>query len=230
MIGVVAKELVKDMIKPEGRTNFTSDSTKIPNFKIPKQYDDRSGIKDDIQTDGGSLYTTDSAKIPDFKASNILDSQQRCMLPRNDGEWEDEKGNSTWEPNADGIPKSSNPEEKTWGKILKEHGIKGISFKDGYPDFSEVANETVKIDDFSDNRNDNFNQAEKKTADKWNEEGKDGRTDWKASEIKQYRKDNSLTWHECEDTKTLQLVPSEIHNNIPHTGGISVIKQATKDN
>lgn len=221
--------LMKEIITFDGSKNFKTDAMKIPDFKVPVEYSNEGKVKEDIPLEAKVLNTSDAVKIPDFETSNVEDSKQACMLPRNGGEWEGESGDSTWKPNPDEIPKSSNSEGKTWGEIFKKYDITGITFKEGYPDFSGVAEETVEINDFSDNRNNNFNQAEKKTAEKWNEEGKDGRTDWKGSEVKQYRKDNSLTWHECEDTKTMQLVPSEVHNNIPHTGGISVIKQENKD-
>lgn len=146
-------------------------------------------------------------------------------LPRNNGEWEGVPGDSDWKPDGDYTPQNKNPDDKTWSEIMEKHDIETIPFNEGYPDFSEIAKETVEIDDFTENRDLNFAQADKVTATKWNEEGKDNRSDWKASEVKPYRKDNDLTWHECEDTKTLQLVPSEVHNNVPHSGGISEKKQ-----
>ena len=45
-------------------------------------------------------------------------------------------------------------------------------------------------------------------------------------EVAQWRKENHYTWHECNDCKTIQKVPSEVHGNIPHSGGISVYKAA----
>ena len=43
-------------------------------------------------------------------------------------------------------------------------------------------------------------------------------------EIKQWRMENKYTWHECKDCKTMQLVPTEVHGNIPHSGGIAETK------
>lgn len=45
-------------------------------------------------------------------------------------------------------------------------------------------------------------------------------------EVAQWRKENHYTWHECKDMKTMQKVPSVVHNNIPHSGGISEAKKA----
>ncbi|WP_282174695.1 HNH endonuclease [Vibrio diabolicus] len=196
--------------------------------------DDVSGA-DLAFENNNEIHETDSLDSPILAMSddgtdvNKLDDNanrfEGTHLPRNNGEWEGGPGDSDWKPDGEYIPQSKNPEGKTWSEILEEYDIESIPFKDGYPDFSEVAEETVEIDDFTENRDLNFAQADKATAEKWNEEGKDGRSDWKASEVKQYRKDNDLTWHECEDTKTLQLVPSEVHNNVPHSGGISEKKQ-----
>ena len=39
-----------------------------------------------------------------------------------------------------------------------------------------------------------------------------------------YRVDNQLVWHHGEDTKTMILVPKDIHSEVKHTGGIAVFK------
>lgn len=135
----------------------------------------------------------------------------RCPIEGHNGHWESEKGDSVWKPNKEDIPPCSNPEGKTWGEILKEHKTDGIEYKDGKPDFSPVAKAEVQIDDFTGNRAKNFEQADEKLA----KEKK-----CSPEEIKQWRKENNYTWHECSDCKTMQLVPSEIHNNMPHAGGI----------
>ena len=147
------------------------------------------------------------------------------FLPSSKGSWEGEKGDSIWKPDPDCVPLKSNPEGKTWEEIEDKYGIDGVKFKDGEPDFSEVAEATVEIDDFTGNRFENFAQADSRLAEKWNAEGRDGRTDWTARDVAAYRKENSLTWHERSDMKTMDLVPSEVHNNIPHAGGISAWKQ-----
>ena len=33
------------------------------------------------------------------------------------------------------------------------------------------------------------------------------------------------TWHECVSCKTMMKVPTEIHGNVPHAGGISEAKK-----
>lgn len=138
-----------------------------------------------------------------------------CPIEDNGGNWEGQRGNSKWIPKDDEIPAKNNPENLTWGEIKKKHNIDGIDFKDGEPDFSEVSKATVEIDDFTENRNDNFYQADEKLA---KEQGKT------VSEVRAWRKENKYTWHECSDCKTMELVPSEVHGNVSHQGGISEIK------
>lgn len=145
--------------------------------------------------------------------------------PESNGEWTGERGNSTWIPDHDYIPPEksrnpenpySNPDNLTWGEILEKYGIEGIEFKDGFPDFSPISKGTVEIDNFepggTDAMNRNFAKADIALAEQ------KGCT---PAEVKQWREDNNYTWHECEDQKTMQKVPNEVHANIPHDGGRS---------
>jgi len=89
------------------------------------------------------------------------------LLPRNGGEWTDAPGNSIWNPDCNVEPgdrNGTNPEHKIWAEILSEYDIKGIPFNDGEPDFTEIAKGTVEIDDFTDDRASNFDQADEKMA------------------------------------------------------------------
>lgn len=149
-------------------------------------------------------------------------------LPQN-GDWTGEKGDSTWKPDRETTPdpenkKGGNPDNQTWDKILDKYGIDGIEFRNGYPDFSNVSVGETKVEPFTDSRDKNFRQADEKLAEQWSNEKKDGK-EWTARNVAEWRKENGYTWHECEDCKTMQLVPKEIHNNTPHSGGISEIKK-----
>lgn len=158
-------------------------------------------------------------KLNEQAKENITQKYERLLkgcLPRTDGEWDGEIGNSKWRPYLDFIPKKMNPENETWRKIFDRYGIDSIEFKDGYPDFSEIAKGEVQIDDFTEDRSINFDQADEKLAQEWG---------CSPEEVEKWRKENKYTWHECEDCKTMQLVPSEVHGNIPHSGGISEYKK-----
>ena len=140
--------------------------------------------------------------------------------PVTNGEWLSERGNSRWIPVSDYVPSKSNPEKKAWGQILEEYGISGIMFNEGCPDFSEISRGTVEIKSFTDERYENFKRANIEMAKlhKCTE-----------SEVKRWRQENKYTWHECDDMKTLQKVPSIIHSNIPHSGGIHEVKERSKN-
>lgn len=148
-----------------------------------------------------------------------------CPIDGHGGHWEGERGNSIWYPDRDEIPKNpkTNPDRLTWGQILDKYGIDGIPFKNGEPDFSKVSKGTVKIDNFSENRygkGGNFDQACEKLAEQR------GCT---KEEVKAWMKENKYTWHEKSDCKTMQKVPTEIHGNIRHEGGISEMKNKQND-
>lgn len=146
-------------------------------------------------------------------------------LPSSGGEWTGEPGNSEWVPDNDVIPKQPPGNELAWEEIKEKYGIESIPFNDGEPDFSAVSEATVEIDDFTTDRNMNFTQADEACAKKWTEEDKDGRS-WTAADVKEYRKENQLSWHERSDQKTMDLVPQEVHGNVPHSGGISAAKRS----
>jgi hypothetical protein len=146
----------------------------------------------------------------------IYENLRNCPIEDNNGHWDGERGNSKWYPDRNFIPGKSNPENKTWGDILDKYGIDGINFKDGEPDFSEISKGNVEIKPFSTDRSDNFDKADTELA------KQKGCT---PEEVAKWRKENGYTWHECKDMKTMQKVPSEVHNNIPHSGGISEAKK-----
>ena len=142
-------------------------------------------------------------------------------IPQSGGVWSGEPGNSKWMPDRESIPKQPYGNKKTWGEILDKNGIDGIEFKDGEPDFAPVSKGSVEIEDFTTDRDDNFYQADQNLAQQWIKDKKDGKSDWAISDIRKYRKEEKLTWHERSDMKNMDLVPQEVHGNIPHTGGIS---------
>lgn len=128
------------------------------------------------------------------------------------GHWEGKRGDSAWYPPMEDIPGKRNPDNLTWEELLDKYGLDAISFENGEPDFNDVCKEEVTIEDFSTNRADNFDKADKAAAEKR------GCT---PEEVAQWRKEHRYTWHEKGDMKTMQKVPSDLHNNIPHSGGIA---------
>ena len=155
----------------------------------------------------------------DAPLATVRDTERHC--PIENGRWEGERGNSKWIPDDDYIPQKSNPENKTWKEIKKEKNIDGIVFKDGEPQFGEISKGDVKIEPFSTDRSDNFDKADIEMA---------KQHDCSPEDVAKWRKENKYTWHECRDMETMQKVPSVVHNNVTHSGGISEAKKEVANN
>lgn len=142
------------------------------------------------------------------------------------GRWEGTRGESKFVPNNETLSGRAACDK------LAEKGLDGVEYKNAEPDFSKCAEATVEIDHMTENRFDyegdggaiqpgNFTQADIKCAEKWNTEAKDGRTDWGGRDVNKWRDENACSWHERCDTKTMDLVPREIHSQCIHLGGVS---------
>ena len=149
--------------------------------------------------------------------SVVKEISKGCPIEGNGGNRHGERGNSNWILNKEYVPQKYNPDGMTFGEILDKFNIENpkILFKEGYPDFSGISKGEVQIDEFTSSRADNFTQADEKLSKQWEISPEDVAT---------WRKENRYTWHECEDCKTMQLVPSEIHGNVNHFGGVSIAK------
>ena len=158
-------------------------------------------------------------------------------IPKNNGSWLGAPGNSKWMPTAERVPLKLNPDAKKMGQILAENNMQnGIPFKQGKIDLRAASRGTVQIDNYTLSRSKNFSQADSVLAaairsGKVNPEiqsalksmGVDPKTVTKG-DIKALRK-LGYTWHERPDMKTLDLVRSSLHANVPHSGGISALKE-----
>ena len=149
--------------------------------------------------------------------SVVKEISKGCPIEGNGGNWDGERGNSNWILNKEYVPQKYNPDGMTFGEILDKFNIENpkILFKEGYPDFSGISKGEVQIDEFTSSRADNFTQADEKLSKK---------CEISPEDVATWRKENRYTWHECEDCKTMQLVPSEIHGNVNHFGGVSIAK------
>ena len=144
--------------------------------------------------------------------SKLNDRIKHIPQEGNSGKWsggELKRGNSKW------IPSDAKVKES-----LAKFGQNGIDFKNGVADFSKVSEQTVEIDQMTELRPDNFKQADKKCAEAWNKDMRDGRSNWTPDQVKQYRQENKLSWHERSDMKHCDLVSRDIHQGVGHTGGV----------
>lgn len=192
------------------------------------QIDTGEGIElSDLSKEGGNKL--DNIGIVSKENSNTIIEHKtisETRMPENNGEWDGERGNSTWYPDRDYTPPEmsrnpkdnpySNPDNLSWGELLDNYGIDGIEFRNGFPVFDEVSRGTVEIEDFETGGTDakarNFKKADISMAEQ---------KGCSPEEVEKWRKENNYTWHECEDKRTMQKVPNEVHANIPHEGGRS---------
>ena len=169
----------------------------------------------DVSDDGYyNSYETRSSIIP-------IDGER--------GRWEGERGESKY------IPSDETEAGKAAKDKLAEKGQDGVEYHYAEPNFSQCAEITLEIDDMTEHRDDyidadgnyrsgNFSQADAKCAEQWNATGKNGRSDWSAADVRDWRRENECSWHERCETKTMDLVPWDIHGYFRHYGGCSECK------
>lgn len=107
-------------------------------------------------------------------------------------------------------------------QLKDKYGFEAVAYENKEPDFSTLAEYSVKIDDFNGQRSGKegtYSKANDMLAEQ---------TNMSRSEIEQYIKDNNLTWHECGDRTTMQLIPAEINAAYKHMGGIGIQKSLDK--
>ncbi len=98
--------------------------------------------------------------------------------------------------------------------------ITQVTYKNAIPDFSPYQEAQVKIPNMTNNRVSNFEQADAKLADYWKTIKYKGQ-DWNPRDVRNYRKNNGLTWHEMSNMDSMQLVPAEVNQQFTHFGGVA---------
>lgn len=124
-----------------------------------------------------------------------------------------DSGHGSWDPSTTGMNKDKLED------IESVTGGKPISFKDGYPDFSEYT-PSYKAADGSmvpgrveiqmDGTKKDFDTASKAMAEKLG--------------LDEFVKPKDMTWHHHQDGVTMELIPTELHKNVPHAGGASLAR------
>ena len=175
--------------------------------------------KDIKNEEFGGHYTSREARL-------------KCIPTNIDrGKWTGDPGESKF------VPSDSNERGVKCKEKLNEYGLDSIKYKNLEPDFSPCSEATITIDNMTENRQDyydekgeiqlgNFSQADQKCAQLWNEQKKDNRTDWTEEKVYKWRHspEHWCSWHERCDTKTMDLVPYDIHSYCTHSGGVSECK------
>jgi hypothetical protein len=178
-----------------------------------------------LKNDAAAIRVKRAAKKGEDLGEEII---QRCPMevnrygthtPKKGWEGSGERGNGPWNPSKSGMDqdKLKEIESVTQGKP--------INFKEGYPDFSEYTYKAKGVDgkeisgeveiemSRTGNRSDDFSRARQAMSQK--------------TGIANFHEDDlpgEWTWHHSEDGATMQLVPSSLHKNVSHSGGISIAK------
>lgn len=127
----------------------------------------------------------------------------------NGGTWKGERGESDFVLDE---PMEYNYDGKTYT-------VKSITYKNGIPDFSICQRAQVKIPNMTNNRYNNFKQADEALAEIWTKTKFEGKT-WTRSDVTSYRQNNELTWNEMNNMQSMQLLPSAPHAKFGHLGGV----------
>lgn len=158
--------------------------------------------------------------------STYKDRLDKTPVEGERGKWTGERGESRYIPNVE-TERGAKAAEK-----LSEYKLDGVEYLDANPDFSKCSEESVVINMTEERYSKategvvgNFEKADTECAKKWNSEGKGERTDWTPRDIANYRKEHNMTWHECADRKTCQMLSRDIHDYFSHSGGVSECKK-----
>lgn len=184
-------------------------------FELP----DDSGEKDyssKLPDDSGKIFSM-RTQLTEAKESDYPSTygERLTQTPNETGErgvWTGNRGESKFMPN-----------DKEMQDTLKKFGLDGIMYKDAIPDFSKCSACTVEIPHMTENRQgagNNFDQCDHKCAGQWNQECRDGRNDWVASDVREWRSANGYSWHERNDMKTCDLIPTKVNDYFGHLGGV----------
>lgn len=161
--------------------------------------------------------------IKDFVGQNV----RELTLPKNNGTWEGERGNSKWVPNPEATFRwqKNGDHEITYGELMKKYNFDGIEYSNNEPDFEPFEDAFLghaEIDNFSADRdgpNGTYAQARKAIVERLSQESG---VSWTESQVQDYMNDHGLTFHECSDRRTVRVIPTEINAAFKHTGGIGI--------
>ena len=211
----ISAEKFKDMSK--NTLNMTAEYCKakdIGDGNLGKSIDAPKDASEKKSISAGkyeSLATASKLDYSDLKSSY---GERLSHTPKdnslNDGtpRWAGQRGES--------LCRSDSEEVKPH---LEKVGVNGVDYSDCIPDFSPFSKGDVEIPKMSETRygnNGNFMQADIALAEK------KGCT---PQDVANWREANKYTWHECNDRKTCQKIPSVINGKFGHLGGVAECKR-----
>ncbi len=133
-----------------------------------------------------------------------------------DGWVSGEKGNGLWDAakRTDMVPDKLN-------EIMSITKGKPTKFNEGYPDFPEYSAKLKnadgklvpgKVEIPMKGENTDFDAARSAMAEKLG--------------VAKFKEPKGYTWHHHHDGTTMELIPSALHNNVPHTGGARLARDS----
>ena len=227
--GVSAETSDVDISPFEARQDQSSD---VPDW-------DRTALSPSEESIIREMDDNGEIDIPQVNPNLTEPEKGELHLPSDSGEFAGERGNSAFVPNnAEAV------------EMMNGFGQDHVDYVNGYPDFSPFTKQEtpwgpmdcqVEIGHMTDQRTNpawefgrrpsgaghdpnydlgNFAQADNALLEKMRELNPDATL----TDVKDFIDSNHLTWHECPDGKTMQLVPTAIHDACKHSGGVSEMK------
>ncbi|QDT59681.1 hypothetical protein SV7mr_21900 [Stieleria bergensis] len=98
--------------------------------------------------------------------------------------------------------------------LLSLYNVDGVTYRMGKVNLSPFAHGKVTVTGMTANRTAIHARADELLARQWNVKTKD---------VVRYRRANKLSWHEWNNMRTMELVPTEINDFFKHLGGIGEI-------
>ena len=178
---------------------------------------------DEISSESNFIEFDERMDLSQEILSVVDQNVQPLILPKANGEWSGEPGNSEFVMDDDYVPsgRGVNLEKLTMAEIKEKYGFDGVNYENKEPDFSPFVDldiGTISLEEFSEERTGKggtYNLANEKAVEELGVSKK---------EIRKMIKERGLTWHECDDRKTVMPIPTEINAAFKHSGGISVEK------
>ena len=211
---------IEDSEQREWKENDGREMTELPQVQAVEDYTDVKATKTESLAEGAINEISDQREVENDYYSTYEERIKQTPAEESDrGEWSGERGESNYTPSDEEIK-----------DILDNYDKESIAYEDAIPDFSEMAESTVEIDNMSEERSENFRQCDEKCTEQWNREGRDGRTDWTARDVKEWRQANGYSWHERNYMKTCDLIPTQVNAYFGHLGGVSECKKRDAEN
>ncbi len=143
----------------------------------------------------------------------VHNANYRSRLPKSvdeggksQGSWEGARGNSKWQ--------STDPD------VIRATGDGSVQFRNGYPVFDRVGEVRFKKGELTGLDSD-FGLADARYAAQLG-------GNWTPQMVKAFRQGEingtKYTWHHHQNKRYMQLVPTDLHDNIPHIGGASKLR------